>query len=123
MGYHPSKLCCLLNIVILLGYGMIDCVIGGQILSAVGNGSISTAVGIVIVAVISWIVAVFGMSVFHFYERWAFIPQTLVLFILIGSAAPNFDTTFPSTGSPQTIAGNRLSFFSLCLSASISCKP
>ena len=52
MGYYPSKLCCLLNIVTLLGYGMIDCVIGGQILSAVGDGSISTAVGIVIVAVI-----------------------------------------------------------------------
>ena len=52
MGHYPSKLCCLLKIVILLGHGMIDCVIGGQIVSAVGDGSISTAVGIVIVAVI-----------------------------------------------------------------------
>jgi len=48
---------------------MIDCVIGGQILSAVSDGELTIVVGIVVVAFISWIVAVFGMSVFHTYER------------------------------------------------------
>ena len=69
MGYWPSKICVLLNIVIMVGYGMIDCVIGGQILSAVSDGELTIVVGIVVVAFISWIVAVFGMSVFHTYER------------------------------------------------------
>ena len=71
MGYWPSKICVLLNIVIMVGYGMIDCVIGGQILSAVSGGSMSIVVGIIIVALISWIVAVFGMGFFHAYERLA----------------------------------------------------
>lgn len=69
MGYWPSKLCCLLNIVIMVGYGLIDCVIGGQILSAVSGGSMTIVVGIIIVALISLIVAVFGMAIFHAYER------------------------------------------------------
>lgn len=69
MGYWPSKICCLLNIVIMVGYGLIDCVIGGQILSAVSGGSMSIVVGIIIVALISLIVAVFGMAIFHAYER------------------------------------------------------
>jgi purine-cytosine permease-like protein len=69
MGYWPSKICVILNIVIMVGYGMIDCVIGGQLLSAVSGGSMSIVVGIIVVALISWIVAVFGMSIFHFYER------------------------------------------------------
>jgi purine-cytosine permease-like protein len=69
MGYWPSKICCLLNIVIMVGYGMIDCIIGGQILSAVSGGSLTIIVGIVIVALISWVVAVFGMAIFHTYER------------------------------------------------------
>lgn len=120
MGYTPSKLCCLLNIVIMVGYGMIDCVIGGQILSAVSGGSMSVVVGIVIVALISWIVAVFGMTVFHHYERWAWVPQVLVLFILVGSAGPKFDTSTPSVGSTETINANRLTFFSLCLSSPIA---
>jgi purine-cytosine permease-like protein len=38
MGYYPSKIACLLNIIIMLGYGMIDCVVGGQVLSAVAGG-------------------------------------------------------------------------------------
>jgi purine-cytosine permease-like protein len=69
MGYWPSKICVLLNIVIMVGYGMIDCIIGGQILSAVSGGSLTIVVGIVIVALISWVVAVFGMAIFHTYER------------------------------------------------------
>ena len=120
MGYTPSKLCCLLNIVIMVGYGMIDCLIGGQILSAVSGGSMSIVVGIVIVALISWIVAVFGMAVFHHYERWAWIPQVIVLFVLVGSAGPKFDTSTSSVGNTETINANRLSFFSLCLSAPVA---
>jgi purine-cytosine permease-like protein len=69
MGYWPSKICALLNIVIMVGYGMIDCIIGGQLLSAVSGGSMSIVVGIIIVALISWVVAVFGMAIFHAYER------------------------------------------------------
>jgi purine-cytosine permease-like protein len=70
MGYWPSKIAVLLNIVIMVGYGMIDCVIAGQMLSAVSGGSMSIIVGIVIVAFISWVIAVFGMAVFHHYERY-----------------------------------------------------
>lgn len=69
MGYWPSKICALLNIVIMIGFGMIDCIIGGQLLSAVSGGSMSIMVGIVIIAGISWLVAVFGISIFHVYER------------------------------------------------------
>ena len=95
MGYYPSKICCLLNIVIMLGYGMIDCLVGGQILSAVSDGSVSVVVGIIINAVITvswspsfaprqhllihqqWVVATFGMSVFHLYERYEHVPPLL----------------------------------------------
>jgi purine-cytosine permease-like protein len=70
MGYWPSKLCALLNIVIMLGYGMIDCLVGGQLLSAVADGRLSVVVGVIIIDLISWLVVVFGMSVFQYYERY-----------------------------------------------------
>lgn len=69
MGYYPSKIACLLNIIIMLGYGMIDCLVGGQVLSAVAGGQISVVAGTIIVAAITWVVVVFGMSLFHQYER------------------------------------------------------
>lgn len=46
MGWWPTKIVVLLNIVVMIGYSMIDCVVGGQILSAVSpGGSMSVAVG------------------------------------------------------------------------------
>ena len=69
MGYWPAKVTCLLNMIIMIGYATICCIISGQILSAVSDGSMSIVVGIIITALISWFVAVFGMAIFHSYER------------------------------------------------------
>ena len=73
MGYWPAKLITILNIIIMIGYGTISCILGGQILSAVSGGSMTVIVGIVIIALITWIVAVFGMEIFHVYERYIVI--------------------------------------------------
>jgi purine-cytosine permease-like protein len=49
---------------------MIDAVVAGQMLSAVSpDGSLTVVVGIVIVAIITWVVTTFGIKVFHYYER------------------------------------------------------
>jgi purine-cytosine permease-like protein len=70
MGWWPVKLCVLLNLVILLGYAMIDAVVAGQILSAVSpDGSLSVVVGIIIVGIITFVVTTFGIKIFHYYER------------------------------------------------------
>ena len=69
MGYWPSRLVAVLNIILMVGYAIISCIIGGQILSAVSGGSMSIVVGIIIIALITWTVAVFGMTPFQIYER------------------------------------------------------
>jgi purine-cytosine permease-like protein len=64
------KLCVLLNLVVLIGYSLIDAVVAGQILSAVSpNGSLTVSVGIVITAVLTVLVTTFGIKFFHHYER------------------------------------------------------
>ncbi|PTU25095.1 hypothetical protein P175DRAFT_0428128 [Aspergillus ochraceoroseus IBT 24754] len=124
MGWWPSKLIVILNLIQMIGYCLINCVVCGQILSAVSsNGSMSVAVGIVIIAVISWIVATFGIRVFHYYERFAFLPQLIVMCILFGVSSSKFDLSTVSVGDPRTVVGNRLSFFSLCVSAAITYTP
>lgn len=45
MGWWPSKIVVLLNLIQMIGYCLIDCVVGGQILSAVSPGGMSVAVG------------------------------------------------------------------------------
>lgn len=123
MGWYPAKIIVILNIIVLLGYSLLDAVIAGQMLSAVsGTSNLNIVVGIVIVAVITWVITTFGYTVFHMYERYAWLPQIVMISILAGVAGPNFDlTTSPSEGEDRlTIIGNRLSFFSLCLAAAIT---
>lgn len=46
MGWWPSKVVVILNLIQMIGYSLIDCVVGGQILSAVSpNGNLSVVVG------------------------------------------------------------------------------
>ncbi len=46
MGWWPSKLVVILNLIQMIGYCLINCVVCGQILSAVSpKGSLSVAVG------------------------------------------------------------------------------
>lgn len=119
MGWWPAKVVVILNIIVLLGYGMIDCVVAGQILSAVAGGSMSVVVGIIVVAIIAWLVTTFGYQIFHYYERWAWLPQIVVLCILAGVAGPQFNISSHSHGdeNSDTIIGNRISFFGLSLAA------
>lgn len=120
MGWWPSKIVVILNIIVLLGYALLDCVIAGQILSAVSTHNMSIVVGIIIVALITWVLTTFGYQIFHYYERYAWLPQLVVLCILAGVSGPKYDLTTPSTGDAATVAGKRLSFFSLCLAAAIT---
>ena len=126
MGWWPCKLWVLLNIVIMLGYGLVDTLIAGQMLSYVhseGHG-LSIVVGTIIAAVLALVICLFGMDVFHFYERYAFIPQILVLCILIGVAGPYFDLSSPGSSAGEawspTLAANQLSFFFLSVSGPLA---
>lgn len=114
-GWWPAKLPTLLNIILMVGYCTIDGILGGQILSAVSGGTMSISVGIVVVNLVCWIIVLLGMQPFQYFERFAWIPQLLVLFILIGCARPHFNTSSISVGSATTVAANRLSFLSMCL--------
>ncbi|CAI7634319.1 unnamed protein product [Penicillium pancosmium] len=123
MGYYPSKVCCMLNVFTNLGYSMVNCVVGGQILSKVSGGHLSVLVGIIVVAFSSWVMAMFGMRIFQIYERVAWLPQLMVLCVMVGSAGPHFDFSTRTESSTAVLNAKRISFFSLCLSVGLSWAP
>jgi purine-cytosine permease-like protein len=51
------------------------------------------------------------------------MPQLIVVCILFGVSSVKFDLNTVSQGDARTVAGNRLSFFSICLSAAITYAP
>lgn len=120
-GWYPTKLLVILELIVLLGYSMIDLVIAGQILSAVStNGSLSIVVGIIVVAVIGWLISTFGIWVFQTCQPYAFIPQLIAFSILYGVSSHNYDLSTPSHGDRRTVIGSRISFLSITLAAAIT---
>ncbi|KAJ4352139.1 Vitamin B6 transporter [Didymosphaeria variabile] len=120
MGWWPSKIVVVLNLIVFLGYSLIDCVVAGQILSGVSDNNMSVVVGIIVVALITWVITTFGYQVFHYYERYAWLSQLIILSMLAGVAGPNFNIASASLVSGDTLAANRLSFFGLTLAAAIT---
>lgn len=76
MGWWPAKLCAVLNVVLMVGYVTLDNIVGGQVLSAVDGGGMSIAVGVVVVAVIVCVLAVFGLKIFNQYQRYVFLSPS-----------------------------------------------
>ncbi|KAI1338141.1 NCS1 nucleoside transporter [Xylariaceae sp. FL0016] len=93
----------LLNLATLTGFCVIICVIGGQCLSAVAGGSLSPAVGIVIVGVLALMISFCGYNVLHQYERWAWLPAVLTITIVTGCGGSHLKEQPPPT--PATAAG------------------
>ena len=75
MGYWPAKLACILNIILQIGWGIIGCIVAGQMLSAVNGGGLSIAVGCVVSALCIGFIATFGIAIVHTFERYSlFLP-------------------------------------------------
>lgn len=97
----------ILNLATLTGFCVIICVVGGQCLSAVAGGSLSPAVGIVIMGVLALLISFCGYNVLHQYERWAWIPALIAIVIATGCGGSSLKEQAPT--EPAT-AGGVLSF-------------
>ncbi len=75
----------LLNLATLIGFCVIQAVIGGQCLSAVADGNLSVTVGIVITAILTLGISFCGFTVLHTYERYAWIPATIAIIVAVGT--------------------------------------
>ena len=58
------------------GWGIIGCIIAGQMFSAVNGGGLSIAVGCVVSALCIGFIATFGIAMVHAYERCALHTQS-----------------------------------------------
>ncbi|KAF9459715.1 NCS cytosine-purine permease [Collybia nuda] len=83
-GYYGVIVPCILNLIVMCGFSVLNCILGGQTLSSVSNGNLSWTVGIVIIAAIALLVSFCGYKVLNWYERVAWIPVLVTFVIALG---------------------------------------
>ena len=72
-------------------------------------------VGIIIVAILSYLVSVFGFRLIHTYEKYSWIVTFILMSVLIGQAAPHVHADAPGSdgNSGLIFAGNFLSILAI----------
>jgi len=108
-GYYTALLPVALNVIACIGWACINLIVGGQVLNAVGTSHIPNAAAIVILAIITFVVSLFGYKHVHLYERYSWIPIAIIFIIMLGLSAQYMEAG-EFAGSGPVEAGAVLSF-------------
>jgi purine-cytosine permease-like protein len=119
-GFYPSSIIAALNVVEQLGWSSVSCITGGLALSAVSDGTVTSAVGVIIVACVSLFFSFIGLRAVLAYEQYAWIPFFVVFMIIYGEAAHRADLSAPPQVTGATQSGMALSLVSVVYGSSAS---
>jgi len=89
-GWYGATVLAVANIIACIGWSMVNSIVGGQIILEVSDGKCPLAVGIILIAIISLIVALFGYKVVHQYERYSWVLTLILFAIVAGLGAKSF---------------------------------
>lgn len=120
LGFYPSSIIALLNVIEQLGWASVNCITGGLALSAVSDGRVSIAVGVVIIACVSLFFSFIGLRGVLLYEKYAWIMFFIIFMIIYGEAAHRANLAAPPTVTGMTASGNVLSLISVVYGSSAS---
>ncbi|PCH37475.1 hypothetical protein WOLCODRAFT_140883 [Wolfiporia cocos MD-104 SS10] len=81
-GYYGAIIPCVLNIISLQGYLIINTIIGGQTLGSI-SPHVGAPLGIVIIALVTLAVVFSGYQVLHWYEMIVWIPNVIAFVVLL----------------------------------------
>lgn len=89
-GWVGAIIMALFNVAACIGWSAVNVIIGGELISALSGGVIPAWAGILIIAVLTTFVSIYGYKYVHGYERYAWIPMALLFLIMFIGAVPHF---------------------------------
>ncbi|THU97050.1 NCS cytosine-purine permease [Dendrothele bispora CBS 962.96] len=95
-GYFGVIIPCILNLIGMFGFSVLNSILGGQTLASVTDGNLSWTVGIVVIAIISLFLSFCGYTVLNWYERLAWIPVLVSFLVALGLGGEHLSTTVPT---------------------------
>jgi NCS1 nucleoside transporter family len=87
-GWVGAGIMALFNVVACTGWSAVNVIVSGQLVAALSGGAIARPVGILVIAVLTTIVGIYGYRHIHRYARYSWIPIGIVTLILLVIAGP-----------------------------------
>src|SRR6266700_5136807 len=88
-GWVGGIIMALFNVAACIGWSTVNVIIGGQLVNSLTNGAIPEWLGILVIAILTTVVSIYGYRYVHRYERWAWIPMAIIFAILLVVAVPH----------------------------------
>src|SRR6266700_3669493 len=105
-GWVGGIIMALFNVAACIGWSVVNVIIGGQLIAALSGGKVPSWAGILILAILTTLVSIYGYRYVHRYERYAWIPMAVIFAIMLVVAAPHFHIAASSnTTTAAEIAG------------------
>jgi NCS1 nucleoside transporter family len=99
-GWVGAIIMAVFNIAACIGWSAANVIVGGQLVAALSHGAVPAWAGIIIIAVLTTIVSIYGYRYVHAYERYAWIPMAIIFVILFITAVPRINVaSLPAFGS------------------------
>jgi NCS1 nucleoside transporter family len=97
------------NILACIGWASVNVIVGAQLFNAV-NGNMPGWAGILVIAISTLFITLFGYKIVHTYERYSWIPCFLIFLIVLGEFAHSGQFQNIPMGVGKSEAGACLSF-------------
>ncbi|OAA68657.1 nucleoside transporter family [Niveomyces insectorum RCEF 264] len=120
LGWWPSKVVAVLNVIEQVGWSSVGSITGGLALAAVSDGRIGSELGVVIAAVLGFVISFVGLRAVFSYEKVAGLVLFVVFVIMYGETARFADVHTPTKLSGATLSGTALTLFAAVYGSSAS---
>lgn len=104
-GWVGSMIMAIFNVAACIGWSTVNVIIGGQLISSLSGGVVPIWLGILILAILTTAVSIYGYKYVHRYERYAWIPMAIIFVIMAVINVPRFQPMPSPAMSAATIAG------------------
>jgi len=108
-GWYGVKIIAIFNILACIGWSSVNVIVGAQLFNAV-NPSMPGWAGIIVIAVATFLVTLFGYKIVHTYERYSWIPCFIIFLIILGEFIHSGHFINIPMGVGISEAGSALSF-------------
>jgi NCS1 nucleoside transporter family len=87
-GWSGAAIMSIISAAADVGWSTVNVIVGGQLVAALSKGAIPQQVGILVIAMLTTLISIYGYRYIHLYERFAWVPMAVIFLILLVVSGP-----------------------------------
>ncbi len=103
-GWVGAIIMALFNVAACIGWSAVNVIVGGQLINSLSHNAVPVWVGVLIIAILTTFVSIYGYRYVHRYERYAWIPLAIIFVILAIVAGPHMAIVAPQASGMAEVA-------------------